>query len=77
MRKLFVCAFAFLCLTANVTAQTVKDIRKERQEIRKASKKDLNEKATKTARKNAKKLKKEGWITVPVYAVNDSSQLAH
>lgn len=65
MRKLFVCAFAFLCLTANVTAQTVKDIRKERQEIRKASKKDLNEKATKTARKNAKKLKKEGWITVP------------
>lgn len=65
MRKLFVCAFAFLCLTANVTAQTVKDIRKERQEIRKVSKKNLNEKATKTARKDAKKLKKEGWITVP------------
>ena len=65
MRKLFVCAFAFLCLTANVSAQTVKDIRKERQENRKASKKDMNEKATKTARKDAKKLKKEGWITVP------------
>ena len=65
MRKLSVCAFAFLCLTANVSAQTVKDIRKERQEIRKASKKDMNEKATKTARKDAKKLKKEGWITVP------------
>lgn len=65
MRKLFVCAFAFLCLTANVSAQTVKDIRKERQEIRKASKKEMNEKATKTARKDAKKLKKEGWITVP------------
>lgn len=65
MRKLFVCAFAFLCLTANVTAQTVKDIRKERQEIRKVSKKDLNEKATKAARKDAKKLTKEGWITAP------------
>lgn len=65
MRKLFVCAFAFLCLTANVSAQTVKDIRKERQEIRKTSKRDMNEKATKTARKDAKKLKKEGWITVP------------
>lgn len=65
MRKLFVCAFAFLCLTANVSAQTAKDIRKERQEIRKASKRELNEKATKTARKDAKKLKKEGWITVP------------
>lgn len=65
MRKLFVCAFAFLCLTANVSAQTAKDIRKERQEIRKASKSELNEKATKTARKDAKKLKKEGWTTVP------------
>lgn len=65
MRKLFVCAFAFLCLTANVSAQTAKDIRKERQEIRKASKTELNEKATKTARKDAKKLKKEGWTTVP------------
>lgn len=65
MRKLFVCAFAFLCLTANVSAQTARDIRKERQEIRKASKSELNEKATKTARKDAKKLKKEGWITVP------------
>ena len=66
MRKLFVCAFAFLCLTANVSAQTAKDIRKERQEIRKASKTELNEKATKTARKDAKKLKKEGWTTVPM-----------
>lgn len=65
MRKLFVCAFAFLCLTANVTAQTVKDIRKERQEIHKVSKNDLNEKATKAARKDAKKLTKEGWITAP------------
>lgn len=65
MRKKFVCAFAFLCLTANVTAQTVKDIRKERQEIRKVSKNDLNEKATKAARKDAKKLTKEGWITAP------------
>lgn len=65
MRKLFVCTFAFLCLTANVTAQTVKDIRKERQEIRKESKNDLNEKATKIARKEAKKLTKEGWVTVP------------
>ena len=65
MRKLFVCAFAFLCLTANVTAQTVKDIRKERQAIRKVSKNDLNEKATKAARKDAKKLTKEGWITAP------------
>lgn len=65
MRKLFVCMFAFLCLTTSMTAQTMKDIRKERQELRKASKSELNEKATKTARKEAKKLIKEGWVTVP------------
>lgn len=65
MKKLFVCAFAFLCLTTNMTAQTTKDIRKERQELRKASKSELNEKASKDARKEAKKLTKEGWITAP------------
>ena len=65
MKKLFVCAFAFLCLTANMTAQTAKDIRKESQELRKASKSELNAKASKDAKKEAKKLTKEGWITAP------------
>lgn len=65
MRKLIVCTFALLCLSANITAQTTKDVRKERQEMRKASKSELNEKASKAARKDAKKLTKEGWITAP------------
>lgn len=65
MRKFFVCTFAILCLSANMTAQTAKDVRKERQEMRKASKSELNEKASKAARKDAKKLAKEGWITAP------------
>ena len=65
MRKLFVCTFAILCLSANMTAQTAKDVRKGRQEMRKASKSELNEKASKDARKEAKKLTKEGWVTVP------------
>lgn len=65
MRKMFVCTFAILCLSANITAQTTKDVRKERQEMRKASKSELNEKASKAARKDAKKLTKEGWITAP------------
>lgn len=65
MRKMFVCTFAILCLSANITAQTTKDVRKERQEMRKASKSELNEKASKDARKEAKKLTKEGWVTVP------------
>ncbi len=65
MKKMFVCTFAILCLSANITAQTTKDVRKERQEMRKASKSELNEKASKAARKEAKKLTKEGWVTVP------------
>ena len=65
MRKLFVCTFVILCLSANMTAQTTKDVRKERQEMRKVSKSELNEKASKAARKDAKKLTKEGWITAP------------
>lgn len=65
MKKLFVCAFAFLCLITSMTAQTTKDIRKERQELHKASKSELNKKASKDARKEAKKLTKEGWVTVP------------
>lgn len=65
MRKLIVCTFALLCLSGNMTAQTAKDVRKERQEMRKASKSELNEKASKDARKEAKKLTKEGWVTVP------------
>lgn len=46
-------------------AQTTKEQRKERQELTKASKKELNDKASKAARKEAKKLSKEGWKTAP------------
>ena len=65
MKKSFICAFALLCLAANISAQSNKDILKERKEVRKASKSELNEKATKAARKDAKRLTKEGWITAP------------
>jgi len=46
-------------------ASDFKEIRKQRQEIRKMTKKDLNEKATKAARKEAKVLKKAGWVVSP------------
>lgn len=46
-------------------AQSSKEQRKERQELAKASKKELNEKASKAARKEAKRLGKEGWKTAP------------
>lgn len=46
-------------------AQTNKETLKERQELAKASKKELNEKATKAASKEAKRLSKEGWKAAP------------
>lgn len=47
------------------SAQITKEQKKERLELYKSSKSQLNEKATKTARKEAKKLAKEGWHAAP------------
>jgi hypothetical protein len=66
MRKVFL--FIALCLFVGTTtsyAQLTKDQRKERNEILKASKAELNAKASKAARKEAKTLAKEGWKTAP------------
>lgn len=55
-----------LAVTFNTAAaQITKEQIKERQEIQKASKAELNEKATKAARKEAKKLAKEKWTAAP------------
>ena len=56
-----------LCMAVAMptAAQNAKDQRRERMELNKASKKELNEKATKAARKEAKRLTKEGWKTAP------------
>lgn len=51
--------------SVSMSAQSSKEQRKERQELVKATKKDLNEKASKAARKEAKQLAKEGWKTAP------------
>lgn len=50
---------------STASAQITKEQKKERQEIYKSSKSELGKKVTKTARKEAKRLKKEGWQTVP------------
>lgn len=65
MKRYFLCALTFLCLSTNTNAQITKEVRKERQELRKISKNEINEKATKVARNDAKKLKKEGWHVTP------------
>lgn len=46
-------------------AQLSKEQQKERQTINKLSKSELNAKASKDARKEAKKLQKEGWTNAP------------
>lgn len=67
MRKSIIGLAALMLVSVSgiTFAQTTKEQRKERQELAKASKKELNEKATKAARKEAKKLAKEGWKTAP------------
>lgn len=54
-----------ICATGNAYAQLTKEQQKERQELVKSSKSMLNEKASKTARKEAKSLVKEGWTAAP------------
>lgn len=67
MKKTIIAIVATMLVSASgiCYAQSAKDQRKERLELAKASKKELNEKASKGARKEAKKLSKEGWKTAP------------
>ena len=58
-------AVLMLSICGSVQAQVTKEQLKERKELKKLSKAELNEKATKTARKEAKKLAKGGWQTAP------------
>lgn len=55
----------FLLGASSVHADSIKDQQKARKEIAKQSKKDLEQKATKAARKEAKNLKKQGWQVAP------------
>ncbi|MCI7316169.1 MAG: hypothetical protein MR516_08000 [Bacteroidales bacterium] len=67
MKKLlFILAVAGCTMSPLLTqAQSFEEAQKERAALRKASKAELNEKATKAARQEAKKLTKAGWLTAP------------
>lgn len=66
MKKIFLLLASCLILGNMTTyAQLTKEQIKERKELMKFSKAQLNEKATKDARKEAKKLEKEGWVVAP------------
>lgn len=66
MKKVILLFVAFFALSAGTTyAQSAKEQAKERKALVKQSRAELNDKASKAARKEAKKLKKEGWQTAP------------
>ncbi len=58
-------AVVMLTSVSTVSAQLTKEQIKARKELRKASKKELDQKVTKEARKEGKRLKKEGWQVAP------------
>lgn len=68
MKKIILVAMAVImaCATSFAAEKSEqKQIRKERMEIRKLGKKELNERVDKIVRKEAKRLKKEGWQVKP------------
>lgn len=62
--RLFIAA-AFLCFVTSAQAQLTKEQLKQRKELKSQTKDELNDKASKAARKEAKNLKKQGWLTAP------------
>lgn len=68
MKKLVMVAIT-LIIAGGLTYADAKseqaELNKERQEIRKMAKNELNAKVTKTTKKEAKRLKKEGWVVSP------------
>lgn len=67
MKKLMMVAMSLIMVCTAIMAQTfdAKQIRKERQEIKKLAKQELTSRVDKATRKEAKRLKKEGWVVSP------------
>ena len=68
MKKMMTVAMALIVACSCAFAQTAeerKQLIKERQEVQKLAKKDLKAKVEKNTRKEAKRLKKEGWQVKP------------
>ncbi len=65
MKKLIMVAMALIVACSAAMAQDAKELRKEREEIRKMAKSELKAKVDKTTQKEAKRLKKEGWVVSP------------
>ena len=65
MKRLLVLAMGLIIACGTSFAQSAKEIKKERQTISKLAKKELDAKVSKATKKEAKRLKKEGWTVSP------------
>jgi hypothetical protein len=67
MKKVFIFSLIMLLTSGVVTvnAQTQKEIVKERKQVEKLSNSELNARSSKSARTEAKKLLKQGWLSAP------------
>lgn len=65
MKKLIMVAMALIVACSAAMAQDAKELRKEREEIRKMAKSELKAKVDKNTKKEAKRLAKEGWQVKP------------
>lgn len=65
MKRLLVLAMGLIIACGAGFAQSAKEIKKERQTISKMAKSELNARVSKTTKKEAKRLKKEGWVVSP------------
>lgn len=65
MKKFITIALAACVAVSSLSAQTQKEAIKEQKQLNKYTEQQLNEKASKDARKMAKQYKKEGWIVAP------------
>jgi len=65
MKRILVLAMGLIIACGVGFAQNAKEIKKERQTISKMAKKQLSSKVTKTTKREAKRLKKEGWVVSP------------
>lgn len=64
MVRLIIAAMLF-CFAGTAQAQLTKEQLKQRKELKNQTKDELDEKATKAASKEAKSLKKQGWLAAP------------
>lgn len=66
MKKLMMVAMALIiAVSGTMYAQDAKEIRKQRKEVARLAKSEMKDRASKDARKEAKKLEKEGWVIFP------------